>query len=166
MGSSVFRAIKIVLVCLAIAAGVAIVLKTIPFLWWCGALTVLTTAYWSIISRDPWVSPASLRKLGESIHRVEKSRPDWIAPKRSVSSSGTTYFAIALLLLFASQFDYSTATGRGVFFKSLAPVISPLSIQLLLISVGTALLFWSYETIKAVQRHISQTGQIRDDESR
>ena len=166
MDRYIFRAIKIVLICLAIAAGFAIVLKTIPVLWWCGILISLTILYWLIASRDPWVSAASLRKLAAGIHGVEKSRPDWIAPKRSVSSSGTSYFAIALLLLFASQFDYPTATGRGVFFRTLAPVISPLSIQLLLVSVGTALLFWSYETIKAIRRHISQAGQIRDDESR
>ena len=152
-------------ICLAIAAGLAIVLKTIPLLWWCGGLTLLTTVYWLIASRDPWVSSASLQKLAESIRAVERSRPHWISPKRSVSSSGTTYLAIALMLLGASQFDYSTTTDRGVFFKALAPAISPLSIQLLLVSVGTALLFWSYETMMAIRRHISTTGQIRNDES-
>ena len=165
MGNHAFRAIKIALICLAIAAGVAIVIKTIPFIWWCGILSLLTVLYWSIASRDPWVSSKSLSKLAQRIANVEKTRPGWVGPTRSVSSSGTTYFAIALLLLSASQFDYSTVTGRGIFFKALATVIGPLSIQLMLVSVGTALLFWSYETMKGIRRHISPTGQIREDKT-
>lgn len=164
MGKHVVRAIKIAIICVAAIIGVAAVLKSMAIGWWCVALLVLTCAYWPIGPHDPWLSAKSLRDISHRMEAVQASRPDWVAPKQSISSAGLMYFGTALLLLSASQLDFST--GRDGVLKSLAQVTGSATIQLLLVLIGTCMLFWSYETMQAIRRHITPTGQIQTDDHR
>jgi hypothetical protein len=44
--------LRFILTCLAIATGIAIVMKTIPFVWCCKVLSLLTALYWSTLDEN------------------------------------------------------------------------------------------------------------------
>ena len=137
MGDYFFRALKVALICFAIAAGLIAALNIISVPIWCCVLLLATAIYWYLLSRDPWLSSKFLHKEARNISSIEKSRPDWFSPKRSVSSSGTSYLAIALLFLYASQFDHTKSITRGVLSTAVSSMLNPLFIQIVLILIGT-----------------------------
>lgn len=151
------RAAKISLISLACLAGVASVLRALPAVWWLGSLLVLVGSYWLLGHRDPWVSLSWLREKVYRIDLAQVARPSWVGAKAGIALAGPAYFGAGLIFLSTSQLDLST--GRGSF---IAQVVGTVNLQLLLVLVGTWLLFRACEIARAVQRHVNASGQINN----
>jgi hypothetical protein len=153
------RAAKISLVSLGGLASAASVLQGLPAFWWLGTLLVTLGSYWLLAHRDPWVSLSWLREKVYSVGLAQAERPRWMGIRATIFHAAPVYFSAGLLLLCVSQLDLSTGRASLV---ALARTVGTVNLQLLLVLVGTWLLFRACEIARAVQRHVNASGQINN----